>query len=99
RASAGSFGEAFAPARNEEDLHGYRGREKYCGDGEVVVGAAAVRGVVVMEETTRTEIDTRCSRCGAPTAAQLGDVWICEDCYAVASSCCSGDEEVDEVES
>ncbi len=46
-----------------------------------------------MEEVPQKEDDSRCSRCGAPTDMQLGDVWICEDCYSVASSCCAGDEE------
>jgi hypothetical protein len=34
-----------------------------------------------------------CFRCGAPTQSQLGDRWICENCYVVRSSCCTEFEE------
>jgi hypothetical protein len=31
----------------------------------------------------------RCSFCGAFTALELGDSWICESCYQERGSCCT----------
>lgn len=30
-----------------------------------------------------------CTRCGLPTDDRLGDVVVCDACYAIAGSCCA----------
>ena len=35
----------------------------------------------------------RCTFCGAFTALQLGDAWVCESCYQACGSCCSERED------
>lgn len=43
----------------------------------------------------KTKDGERCFRCGAPTDIRLAELWICEPCYEVRSSCCAEFEDED----
>jgi hypothetical protein len=42
-----------------------------------------------MEEQSPTQQPPVCDQCGCFEAVQMGDRWLCVDCYSVAGACCA----------
>jgi hypothetical protein len=42
-----------------------------------------------MDSESQLKETPPCEHCGKFDAVQLGDRWLCVDCYAVAGACCA----------
>ena len=41
-----------------------------------------------MNEPVHSKETPACEHCGCFDVVQLGDRWLCVDCYAIAGACC-----------